>query len=321
MGTLREALEVCESEGDLLGLARTCFVLVTAEGRMRGRFDAAADASRRAVDYFARYGASGVADALHADALADSSAPITDAIRFCEAVLERENVPLELEGGILVQLAWSTAHTARIEESLELLDRARARFIDVGDEVAVETVVALCGAHVDLLGRDFERVNASARAGLDAAMERSDRIWTTHFNGVLADAAVLEREYERALELAERARETATETDVHQALGWRGPRARALAGLALFDDAELCAREMSDIADEAGYLLGRGEARLALGGVLAGMDRLEDAVAVTEEALVLLEAKGARLLADRAQAQITALRGGEPEVRAPLRST
>ncbi|HEX4746270.1 MAG TPA: BTAD domain-containing putative transcriptional regulator, partial [Gaiellaceae bacterium] len=320
METLGEALEVCESEGDRLGVARTWFALVTAEGRMRGRFDAAADASRRAVDSFARYGASGVADALHADALADSSAPVSDAIRFCESVLERENVPLDVEGGILVHLAWSTAHTGRIEESRQLLDRARARFIDVGDTVSIETLVALCAAHVDLLGRDVERVDASARAGLDAAMARGDRIWTTHFNGVLADAAVLEGEYQRALELAESARETATETDVHQALSWRGPRARALAGLGRFDDAELCAREMSDIADGADYLLGRGEARLALGSVLARMERLEEAVTVAEEALVLLEAKGATLLAGRARAQITALRGGEPEVRAPLGS-
>ena len=82
--------------------------------------------------------------------------------------------------------------------------------------------------------------------------------------------------------------------------------------------AEELARETLDMVDSTDYLLGRGEVRVVLADVLAAAGRSEDGATAAEQGAVLLETKGATLLAERARAQIAALRGGEPVNRAPL---
>jgi tetratricopeptide (TPR) repeat protein len=133
---------------------------------------------------------------------------------------------------------------------------------------------------------------------------------------------VLNGDLEQALANAADARKLFAGGDLFHAVGWRCPRARALAGLGQADVAEELARETLDIVEATDYLLGSGEARLVLSDVLRVMGRYEEAASAAEESVRLFELKGATLLAERAaRARIAALRGGEPGNRAPLERT
>jgi DNA-binding SARP family transcriptional activator len=321
MRTLYEAVRVCDSDGDVFGLARAWFTLISAEARLLGRFDAAVDAGRHAAECFARYGTPGAADSLLADVMADGPTPVGDVIAFCESLLGRSDAPLSLEASTLVHLAWLHAWSGDLEQARALLDLSRVRWGALGEDVAIATVVSLCAAQIEVLAGDTLRVEAIARTGLEEARLRGDRNWQTLLIGPVADAAVLDGDYERAVSLTDEARRVSIETDVFHVCSWTSPRARALAGLGSVDAAEELVRESLKRVDSTDYLLGRGTLRVVLADVLAAGGRSEAAARAAEEGVALFEAKGASLFVERARAQISALRGGEPENRAPLRRT
>jgi ATP/maltotriose-dependent transcriptional regulator MalT len=226
-----------------------------------------------------------------------------------------------LDAEVRRHLSWLKALTGDFDESWELLEQARSRFLEVGEKVTIDTVVAAIAADIALLERDSRKMEAVARPGLEVAKLRQDRPWQTQFLCPLADAAVLDGQYERALGLTHEARQTAIETDLHHALAWRAPRARALAGLGDIESAEALARETIELVDGTDFLWGRGEGRVVLADVLAAAGRSEEAAQAAEEGAALFETKGATLLAERAHAQAAAVRRGEPDRRAPLDGT
>jgi DNA-binding SARP family transcriptional activator len=317
MSALREAVRVCDMEGDLLGVARAWTTLVSAESRIGRRFDAAVDAARAAVEASARYGVTGLLDNLVVDALWDGTATLAEAIAFCEARIGA-GLPRDVEASMLLNLAELKASTGAFHDARGRLEHARGRLRDLGDDVTLATLATRSAARIELLAGDSGHATAIAQPGLDAATARDDRLWQNEFLGVLADAGVLERDFEQALAATEEARRMAIGVDLHQALAWRRPRARSLAGLGRLDEAESLARESLSIVDATDYLLGRGEARVVLAEVLLAGGNVEAAVRVADEGAGLLEAKGATVLAERARATGLSKNGGEPGIRAPL---
>ena len=236
---------------------------------------------------------------------------------FCESLLEQRDRPRSHEAILLVQLAWLRAWKGELEQAHALAESARARYAEIGEAIAIATAVSHCRATIAVLGGDAETAGTLAGAGLEEATRRDDRNWRTHFLGPLAEAAVMRCDYDHALALTEDARQAATVGDVFQALEWRRPRARALAALDQYDDAEQIARGTLGVTDATDCLYAQGEARAVLGEVLAAAGRLDAAATTTEEAATLFERKGVTLLAERARARIATYRG-EPGVRAPL---
>jgi DNA-binding SARP family transcriptional activator/tetratricopeptide (TPR) repeat protein len=317
LSTLRVAVEVCEEEGDLLGVARAWTTLVSAESRIGRRFDAAVDAARAAVEASARYGITGLLDNLVVDALWDGTASFAEAIAFCETRIAA-GLRREVEGSMLLNLAELKASTGAFDDARNTFARARGRLLDLGDDVTLATLATRSAARIELLAGESGHAMEIAQPGLDAARARDDRLWQNEFLGVLADSAVLERDFERALAVTDEARRTAIGVDLHQALAWRRPRARALAGLGRLDEAENLARESLSMVDATDYLLGRGEARVVLAEVLLAGGNVDAAVRVADEGAVLLETKGATVLAERARGTVLSTDGGEPGIRAPL---
>ncbi len=316
--TALDAVRVCESEGDLLGLARAWFLLVTVEGRLRGQFDGAFEAARNAAECFARHGTPGVADYFLVDAMLDGSTPVDQATVFCESLLGRADLPKSHEALLLVELAWLRGWNGDLAQARALVDRARAQYGEIGDGIAIATVVSACQASMALLDGDAQTAGMVARAGLEEATRRNDSVWRTHFLGRLAHVAVIERDYERAIALTGDARQVAMDGDVFQALEWRIPRSRALAALDQLDVAEELARETLTVVDATDSLYAQGEARVVLAEVLATAGRSDAAVTAAEDAASIFERKGLTLLAGRTRAQVEKYRRGEPGVRAPL---
>ena len=315
---LKDAVEVCGAEDDLLGVARGWHMLVVVESRLRHQFDAAVHAGLQAEAFYERYGTPGIADSLTAGLLYESTMTVADAVVFCESRLEQAKLPASRAGAIALGLSALKALTGEFDHARELIQRSRSQFLDIGDEVAVATDVSHAWASLEILAVDADSARAIAQAGLDAARASDDRVWQTQFLSQLADIALLDGQHREALDLTDDARKGAIESDLHQALGWRIPRAHALAVLGQADEAEWLAREGLQLVDPTDYLLGRGLIRDALAHVLGESGRYGEAVSIAEQAVALFDEKGASLLADRARQQVAAFRRGEPAKRAPL---
>jgi DNA-binding SARP family transcriptional activator len=317
MSTLREAVRECDADGDLLGSARAWTTLVSAESRVARRYDEAVAAARHAADVVARYGLPGLVDNLVVDALWDGTDTIADAVAFCELRL-REGLPRSVEGSMLLNLAELKATSGSFDESRETLEAAQTRLRDLGDDVALETITLRSAARIEIAAGQPHEAMRIAQRGLDTATARADRAWQNEFLGLLADAALLNDEFDCALTAAVEAQRTAVEVDLHQGLAWRHPRARALAGLGQVAEAEVLARETLSIVDATDYLLGRGASRVVLAEVLFAAGALDEAAGALEAGIALLKAKGATVPAERARAMGMRHRRGEPGSRAPL---
>ena len=129
---------------------------------------------------------------------------------------------------------------------------------------------------------------------------------------------MLEQRHEEALAIADDVAAAALETDLYAGLGWRLVRARAWVGSGRPAEAVEVARTAVELVDPTDYLLGRGQARLALALALVAVGRRDEAALVAQAAERLLEEKGATLLSERARLQVADARGGEPGNRAPL---
>ena len=240
--------------------------------------------------------------------VADGETPIPDVIRECESRLRDGEAARTAEGLVLDVLSGLEALAGRFDESRDALDRARARFFEAGDDAAVATDWTWSAAYLEVLALDAARADSIARPALAVAEARGDRNWQSQFSALLAEAALAGGDHRRALTLADRARTAATTTDVFNELAWRLPRALALVGLGELAEAELLAREAVTLADPTEYLLGRGQARVVHAEALAALGDVDAAIASANDGAELLEAKGATLLAERAQERVAALR-------------
>ncbi|HET7516030.1 MAG TPA: AAA family ATPase, partial [Gaiella sp.] len=317
VATLNEAVEVCDAEGDLLGVARAWHMLVVVESRLRHEFDAAVRAGMRAEEHYERYGTPGVADSLTVGLLLESTMNVADAVAFCESRLRRER-PASRAGAIALGLGALKALTGDFDRARDLVQQARSWFLDIADDVAVVTDVSHTWASVEILALDAGSARIVAGRGLDAARTIDDRVWQNQFLSLLAEIELLDGQPRAALDLSDDARKTANDSDLHQALGWRLPRACALAALGRPDEAEDLAREGFGLVESTDYLVGRGLSRAALARVLGEAGRHDEAASVADDAAGLFDKKGATVLAERARAQAAALRRGEPALRAPL---
>ena len=314
---LQDAVEVCTAEGDLFGLGRARYTEAFAESSFRGQYAAAVKAASRAAEAYGRYGLPYAADSLLMDVMADGATPVRDVVAFCESRLQSDGLPRIQKGMTLGMLVWLWAWVGDFERAHDVLELARSTWDAIGSRDGVVIVVAHCEANLELLAGNPERAEGVASAALAQAAARGLRNHQRVLTAQLAAVAASQRDHERALALTDHARELALEIDVSQACSWRIPRARALAGLERLEEAETLARGILEMVDTTDYMLGRGEARLALADVLLFANRHEEAALLAGEAAVLFQAKGAELLAERAQAQARAIGGGEPGDQAP----
>ena len=150
------------------------------------------------------------------------------------------------------------------------------------------------------------------------ACENTERVGELGFlssiTPMLVDAVYAQGRYEEALALSDRwpvDRLTAP-TDVDAQAGWRRVRAKALARLGRFEEAERLAREAVAILADTDYVNAHADTVADLGEVLLHAGRVTNAATAMREALRLYELKGnvasARVLRGRlAETQIDAL--------------
>jgi class 3 adenylate cyclase/tetratricopeptide (TPR) repeat protein len=240
--------------------------------------------------------------------------PVGRALARFDELRPRTRMNRRLEAAYLETHAHLEAMQANFEVARELVRKAIAVAVDAGLEVLLETHTRPSAGFVELLAGDA----VAAEAELRRACEETERVGELGFlssiTPMLIDAVYAQGRYEEALALTDRwpAYRLTAPTDVDAQAGWRRVRAKALARLGRFEEAERLAREAVAILADKDYVNAHADAVADLGEVLLHAGRVTDAATAMREALRLYELKGnvasANVLRGRlAETQIDAL--------------
>jgi tetratricopeptide (TPR) repeat protein len=227
--------------------------------------------------------------------------PVADAIARCESIRERVGDASPARQDVDGVLAVLQARAGHRDEARRLASGALSSLEDLG----LEEETALCryrGGVVDALAGELEAAERAFRAVLELE-PGSGR------DGVRARAAASRAHVvatrgmaEEALELAALSEREAAPEDFPTQVGWRTARAKALALLGRFAEAESAARIAVRLAEQTDASSTRGEALLDLAQVRALTGRGNEAVSLANRALRGFDRRGA-------QAQAAVARG------------
>jgi class 3 adenylate cyclase/tetratricopeptide (TPR) repeat protein len=220
--------------------------------------------------------------------------PVGQAVARFDELRSRTRMNRRLEAAYLETRAHLEAMQANFEVARELVREAIAVAVDAGLEVLLETHTRPSAGFVELLAGDA----VAAEAELRLACEETERVGELGFlssiTPMLIDAVYAQGRYEEALALSDRwpvDRLTAP-TDVDAQAGWRRVRAKALARLGRFEEAERLAREAVAILADKDYVNAHADTVADLGEVLLHAGRPSDAATAVREAIHLYELKG-----------------------------
>jgi len=293
---LERAIPVFERDGDDAALARA----LTLRGKLH-YWNGEAETAREFFERAARL-AQGVGDrAEEAESLQYVLAtmhrgrtPVGQAVARFDELRSRTRMNRRLEAAYLETRAHLEAMQANFEVARGLVREAKAVAVDAGLEVFLETHTRPSAGFVELLAGD----SVAAEAELRLACEETERVGELGFlssiTPLLIDAVYAQGRYEEALALSDRwpAYRLTAPTDVDAQAGWRRVRAKALARLGRFEEAERLAREAVAILADTDYVNAHADTVADLGEVLLHAGRPSDAVTAVREAIHLYELKG-----------------------------
>ena len=287
---------VFERVGDDAGLARA----LTVRGKLHfwyGEAEAARDvferASRLAQDVGDR---AGEAESLQyfMGTMHRGRMPVERALARFDELRSRTRMNRRLETAFLVTRAHLEAMRTNFGIARESVGEAIALAVEAGLGIFLDTHTRPAAGFVELLAGD----PVAAEAELSLACEETERVGELGFlssiTPMLIDAVYAQGRYEEALALTDRwpvDRLTAP-TDVDAQAGWRRVRAKALARLGRFEEAERLAREAVAILADTDYVNAHADAVADLGEVLLLAGRGSEAATTVREAIRLYELKG-----------------------------
>jgi len=198
------------------------------------------------------------------------------------------------------------------------LDAARAGYrgarevlAELGHEVSLYASTMMA-AQVELLDGELSAAEELLVEG-DRALERlGEAGYRSTVLCFLADSLQAQGRAEEAIGATERAEGISFLDDIETNSGWRSARARALADLGSFGEAERLAREAIDVLAPTESLDLQSRSWTSLGYVLASAGLSDEALEAYREALGLLERKANVLSAARVRRTMAILRGDDP---------
>jgi predicted ATPase len=308
------AIKVFEQLSDELGLGRAWRLIAGAHDLAR-RAGPSAEASEQALVHIRRAGDPlEEADSVEylALALMVGPAPVPEAIRRCEALLEEVASKPALELMVTGFLANLLAMAGRLAEARELMEQGHrlrdervARLWFFPHEFGLQTVLA--------------DDPASAERELRWGYEVQKRIGGTEYfstiAALLARALYTQGRDEEAEQLTRECEQAARPNDVFSNILWRATRAQVLARRLEHRAAAELAREAVAFAAESDFLDAHRDALRDLAEVHRVAGRADDARSALEQALQLYEQKGNVVSAGKARALLEATREGTPSAR------
>ena len=278
---------------DESGLARAYRLMGSLNATM-GRYDAAAEAAQRTVDYATAAGERRIASraaAGYATIARVSPLGAAEVIERCGPLLEQVHGDRKAEAVILSVIAVAEAMQARFERAREMHARARTILDELGPSV-VSASTSLEGSRIEMLAGDYAR----AAELLEADSKQLEAIGERYFRSTIVCllAHALEAQGLAALaDAASREAESlADEDDIDSQIFWRTARAKVRATLGQHDEALAIATEALLLAAEIDDIDLQGDVHADYATVLRRIGRELDARAEFGVARELYRRKG-----------------------------
>ncbi len=308
-----EAIPVFEGRSDHAGLALAYRSLAWAHGTAC-RFGEAATAAQRAVEH-----ATIAADerqrtraaSQYAIAALHGPTPVSEAIAYCEEIIERANGDRRSEGLITSLLAPLIAMNGDFDRARDLSRRAKLILEDLGPGVLAASTSQESSV-VEMLARRPEVAEHQLRTDFQTLTEMGERYLLSTIAGELARAVYAQGRLDEAMDLTRAAEELADEDDVVSQAYWRSVRARVLAHQGKLDEGVALAREAVDILTTTDILARRAEALIDFAEILETAGRAEAARNALDDAIALLDQKEHLVGLERARAALARVAASAP---------
>jgi class 3 adenylate cyclase/tetratricopeptide (TPR) repeat protein len=304
------AIAISEQTGDELGLARAWRLLAEVYWHW-SRAVAAEDACERAVEHAQRAGdrrEEAESLSLLARMTWPGPTPAPQAIGRCDDIISKAKGDRKVEAFALAARAVLQAMAGSFAEARASSARSRAILEELGLTVALGNATIRFGA-AELLAGDLRSAERELRSGYELLQSIGEKGYLSSLAADLAAVVYEQRRYAEARQLSEIAERAASEDDVASQVMWRSVRAKTLARSGDLVQAESLARAAVTLADDTDLLPAQADALRDLAEVLSLAGRLDEAVAVFEEARRLYEQKGNVVAAGRTRALLDDLRG------------
>jgi class 3 adenylate cyclase/tetratricopeptide (TPR) repeat protein len=208
--------------------------------------------------------------------------------------------------------ALSLAMMDQIDQARTQWREANAALAELGDETHA-AASKMQGGYIELLAGEMEVAERVLTEG-DRELERlGEGGYRSTVLCYLADAQQRLGRPEEAIATTERAEAITFGDDFETMSGWRSARARALADLGEYEDADRFAREALDVVAPTEAIETQARTWASLAYVLASAGRTEEALEAYREALGRYDRKGNRPSAERVRGTIARLQGEDAE--------
>jgi tetratricopeptide (TPR) repeat protein len=239
--------------------------------------------------------------------------PIEEEIVRAEHVLSSSDEASPLAAYTALGLAASLAMVGRFDEARSLGRRGASILRELGMALELAATAGMSISMVEMLASDLEAAEAAIRPAFDTLKEMGELGRLSSRAAVLGDVLYGQGRIEEALTIAEEAIAISAVDDMEPQIWSRSVRARALASLQRFDEAEREARMSVALSEATDWPWYQGTAWLALAEVLHLAARKKDAAEAASEAEVRFERKGSSVMASRARAFREELEAGRAD--------
>jgi class 3 adenylate cyclase/tetratricopeptide (TPR) repeat protein len=287
-----EATPVFEELGDERALARAWRHLGYVRGSMQGRCAEWLEAAERAAGYYRRTGWSPAGCFLEA-----ASAVFHGPTPVPEGLSHLEELLGEATdrlatAHVLVFLGGLHALGERFDEALALLDDADRVYDELGETIVRADNSGRIRGQTHLLAGDAELAEAAFRESCATLQRVGDDAGLSTVAAALGGSLQVQGRVDEASKWSVLARERAPEGDRISQASWRALEGTLLAGRDRVPEGLALTLDALDIIERTDALTHQGDVHLAAGAVLSSARRDVEAATHIERALALYEAKG-----------------------------
>jgi class 3 adenylate cyclase/tetratricopeptide (TPR) repeat protein len=229
--------------------------------------------------------------------------PVEDGIRRCEEVIARFGDNPSVRARTTRALACLWAMHGEFDRARELIQTARAMFVDLGQTYALASSAESSGL-VEMLAGDLSAAEQELRRGVDLLEGMGERAYLSTLGAMLADVLELADKHDEADRFARTSQEASDPDDIDSQARWRTVKAKLLAKQGRLEEAETLAREAVDLAAPTDVLNLHGHCYLALGAVLQASGRQTEAGEAFTEAVRAFDRKGNLAAASQTRARM-----------------
>ena len=229
--------------------------------------------------------------------------PVEDGIRRCEEVIARFGDNPSVRARTTRALACLWAMHGEFDRARELIQTARAMFVDLGQTYALASSAESSGL-VEMLAGDLAAAEQELRRGVELLEGMGERAYLSTLGAMLADVLELADKDDEAGRFARTSQEASDPDDIDSQARWRTVKAKLLAKQRRLEEAEGLAREAVHLAAATDVLNLRGHCYLALGAVLQASGRQTEAGEAFAQAVRAFDRKGNLAAAGQARARM-----------------